>query len=243
MRPGYPHLTALQNIKMSLRGSKAKPAELKKRISDAVAMLNIGNCSRRSLPECRVANASASHGKGDCPKSRCLERWPDRADWLTSGYLRADRNPVRRRIHRFASDEFLERGPDDGRGRARHQKRVNRIALPKSLKLPAGGGKIEIGVRPQHFTLLQEKMDSAVPATVYVIERLRKENVIVLESENKDTIRVLTGHLWCLRWVSACLRNRTSRKSTTSHRNLRYRAVCRYRGPASHVTSLIVCPA
>lgn len=43
----YPHLTALDNIKMSLRNSAAGPDEITRRIDEAVAMLNIAEVLRK----------------------------------------------------------------------------------------------------------------------------------------------------------------------------------------------------
>lgn len=242
----YPHLTALQNIKMSLRGSKANPAELEKRISDAVAMLNIGKLlekkpSRMSGGERqRVAMAKAIVRN---PAAFLMDEPLAALDAALRQSLRSDLVHLQKQLGVttvFVTHDQVEamtmgdlvvvmkdgRIEQAGSPQDIYERPATRfvagfigsppmnflsgdltmlgdepairsgstvIALPKSLNLPASGGTIEIGVRPQHFTLLQEQLEGAVPATVYAIERLGKENVIVLESESKDTIRVLTG--------------------------------------------------
>jgi ABC-type sugar transport system ATPase subunit len=68
------------------------------------------------------------------------------------------------------------------------------IVLPNHL-VPATSGKgeeVDAGFRPQHIAISSEAIVGSAPATVYAVERLGKENVIVLESETKETLRALT---------------------------------------------------
>ena len=68
------------------------------------------------------------------------------------------------------------------------------IVLPDHL-VPAGGGQgeeVDAGFRPQHIAISSEAVAGSAPATVYAVERLGKENVVVLENETKETLRALT---------------------------------------------------
>jgi len=51
---------------------------------------------------------------------------------------------------------------------------------------------VEIGSRPQHLTLYGEREINSLPARVFSVEYLGKENAVVLEDEEKNAIRVLT---------------------------------------------------
>ena len=72
--------------------------------------------------------------------------------------------------------------------------RATDIVVPVALlsQFPADGREVELGIRPQHLGLSDERVAGSVPATVYAVERLGKENVVVLEDEEKRTLRALT---------------------------------------------------
>jgi len=53
-------------------------------------------------------------------------------------------------------------------------------------------GTVEIGIRPQYLTLYGKREINSLPARVFFVEYLGKENAVVLEDEGKNAIRVLT---------------------------------------------------
>jgi ABC-type sugar transport system ATPase subunit len=68
------------------------------------------------------------------------------------------------------------------------------IVLANHL-VPATSGKgeeVDVGFRPQHIAISSQAIAGSAPATVYAVERLGKENVVVLEGETKETLRALT---------------------------------------------------
>jgi ABC-type sugar transport system ATPase subunit len=69
-----------------------------------------------------------------------------------------------------------------------------RFVLPQSLVSGVAGsvGEIDLGVRPQHVTLTEGRPEGALPVTVYAVERLGKENVVVVEDQARNTFRALT---------------------------------------------------
>jgi ABC-type sugar transport system ATPase subunit len=69
-----------------------------------------------------------------------------------------------------------------------------RFVLPKSLVsgVPGTARGIDLGVRPQHVALTEGRPDGALPVTVYAVERLGKENVVVVQDEARNTFRALT---------------------------------------------------
>ena len=69
-----------------------------------------------------------------------------------------------------------------------------RFVLPQSLASQISGSvrEIDLGVRPQHVALTEEGAEGALPVTVYAVERLGKENVVVVEDQARNTFRALT---------------------------------------------------
>ncbi|MDE3175310.1 MAG: ABC transporter ATP-binding protein [Pseudomonadota bacterium] len=70
-----------------------------------------------------------------------------------------------------------------------------RFELPRALVggFASHGAEVDLGVRPQHVTLSPTPAVGALPVRVYAVERLGKENVIVVEDEAKNTYRALTA--------------------------------------------------
>ena len=62
--------------------------------------------------------------------------------------------------------------------------RIASIAWLQNLGIVA---EIDLGVRPEDWP------EGALPVTVYAVERLGKENVVVVEDEAKNTFRALTA--------------------------------------------------
>ena len=52
-------------------------------------------------------------------------------------------------------------------------------------------GRFCLGIRPQHLTLSQEDSAEAIPATVFALERLGKESIVILETPQHEKIRVI----------------------------------------------------
>jgi len=241
----YPHLTALQNIKMSIRGSKANASEREKRISDAVAMLNIGKLlekkparmsggerQRVAMAKAIVRNPAAFLMDEPLAALDAALRQTLRSDLVhlqkqlgvTTVFVTHDQveamtmgdivvvmkdgrieqtgspqdiyeRPATRFVAGFIGSppmNFL-RGETTSLGdNPGFRSGPTVIALPKSITWSSSPSSIEIGIRPQHFSLVRNEEVGTLPATVYSIERLGKENVVVLETDSKDTIRVLT---------------------------------------------------
>jgi ABC-type sugar transport system ATPase subunit len=70
-----------------------------------------------------------------------------------------------------------------------------RFARPKSLVSEFSGTvrEIHLGVRPQHVALTEGWPEGALPVNVYAVERLGKDNVVVVEDEARNIFRVLTA--------------------------------------------------
>jgi len=242
----YPHLTALQNIKMSLRGAKVNAAELEKRIADVVAMLDIDKLLAKKPAKMsggerqRVAMAKAIVRD---PAAFLLDEPLAALDAALRQSLRSDIVHLQKRLGVttvFVTHDQVEamtmgdlvvvmkdgRIEQAGTPQEIYERPATRfvagfigsppmnflrgertslgdnlgirvgatvIALPKSInELPGRPGTIEIGIRPQHLSLSRNEVTGAIPATVYAIEKLGKEDVVILQTDSKDTLRTLT---------------------------------------------------
>ena len=73
------------------------------------------------------------------------------------------------------------------------------ISEERTLSLPwtsvsvngPNDGRFCLGIRPQHLTLSQEDGAEAIPATVFALERLGKESIVILETPQHEKIRVI----------------------------------------------------
>ena len=52
-------------------------------------------------------------------------------------------------------------------------------------------GRFCLGIRPQHLTLSLEDGAEAIPATVFALERLGKESIVILETSQREKMRVI----------------------------------------------------
>ena len=55
------------------------------------------------------------------------------------------------------------------------------------------GRQFVLGVRPQHIEVGAEARAGALPATVFALERLGKESIIILEPDGSDKVRAIVG--------------------------------------------------
>jgi ABC-type sugar transport system ATPase subunit len=67
------------------------------------------------------------------------------------------------------------------------------IALTAVLAAKAGAAPVELGVRPQDVAISTDPAADGIPGEVYAIERLGKENIVVLRDENGETFRALVA--------------------------------------------------
>jgi len=241
----YPHLNAMQNIRMSLRGLKSDPQEVDKRISEALTMLEItdlvdkkpaqmsgGERQRVAMAKAVVRNPTAFLMDEPLAALDAALRQSLRADLvrlqrqlgvttvfvthdqieaMTMGDLivvmnkgRIEQVGTAQEIYnqpktRFVAS-FLDSPPmnfikghlvQEGERPMLHLMSAQ-FALPLSATLKQYNGEIEVGIRPQHLTLHGQFDAGTLPATVFSIEYLGKENVILLEDEGRNIIRLLT---------------------------------------------------
>ena len=58
--------------------------------------------------------------------------------------------------------------------------------------LPAGAaGPATLGIRPQHLHIHDERRNGAMPVTVFAVEHLGRESVVILEDSNRDKLHAL----------------------------------------------------
>ena len=247
----YPHLNGERNIRMSLRNAKADPAEVDRRLSRVVAMLDIakvldkkpammsgGERQRVAMAKAIIRNPAAflmdePLAALDAALRQSLRAelvhlqkqlgvttvfvTHDQVEAMTMGDVivvmnagRVEQIGTPQEIYEKPKTRFVAgfigsppmnflRGElvREGSKVVLHSGQTI-IELPESLVASNGAGKqaIDIGFRPQHAALAFEPTSGAVPVAVYAVERLGKENVIVLENGAKETFRVLTQPTW-----------------------------------------------
>ena len=58
--------------------------------------------------------------------------------------------------------------------------------------LPAGGaGPATLGIRPQHLHIRPDPADGALPVTVFAVEHLGRESVVILEDDSRNKLHAL----------------------------------------------------
>jgi ABC-type sugar transport system ATPase subunit len=63
------------------------------------------------------------------------------------------------------------------------------LAMPVPAALASG--KVTLGVRPQHLAVATEPVAGALPATVFALEHLGKESVVIVEDAGRNRLRAL----------------------------------------------------
>jgi ABC-type sugar transport system ATPase subunit len=61
------------------------------------------------------------------------------------------------------------------------------VPLPAAL----ASGKVTLGVRPQHLAVATEPVAGALPATVFALEHLGRESVVIVEDARRNRLRAL----------------------------------------------------
>lgn len=242
----YPHLSARDNIRMSLRTMRAEPAEIERRIARSAEMLEIGALLGKKPGTMsggerqRVAIAKAIVRD---PAAFLLDEPLSALDAALRQSLRSELVHLQKhlgvttllvthdqveamtmgdeivvmnkgRIEQIGSPQEVYEKPRTRfvagfvgsppmnffRGQLAYEAgqavfRAGAARIPLSNLLVGGltGGTYDLGVRPQHVELVPEATEGSHAARVYAIERLGKENVVVLEDEAKTTFRVLTA--------------------------------------------------
>ena len=63
------------------------------------------------------------------------------------------------------------------------------------LRLPGGGpaatGPLTLGVRPQHLRIHSHPGEGTIPVTVFAVEHLGRESVVILEDDDRNRLRAL----------------------------------------------------
>ncbi len=65
-----------------------------------------------------------------------------------------------------------------------------RVALPPGFS-PTGDGGATLGIRPQHMAVASHETPDALPVTVFALEHLGRESVVIGEDENRRKFRAL----------------------------------------------------
>ena len=73
-------------------------------------------------------------------------------------------------------------------GRARFVARD--VALEPALSV-SGAGPATLGIRPQHLHIRPAPADGALPVTVFAVEHLGRESVVILEDDNRNKLHAL----------------------------------------------------
>jgi ABC-type sugar transport system ATPase subunit len=243
----YPHLTAHDNIRMSLRASAVDRDEAESKIARAAKMLDIipllgkkpsamsgGERQRVAIAKAIVRDPAAFlldeplsaldaalrqslrselvHLQKQLGVTTILVTH-DQVEAMTMGDMIVVMNQGRieqvgtpQQVYETPKTRFVAgfvgsppmnffRGRLIGEGdRVTIETGSARFVLPKSLvsEVPGTARGIDLGVRPQHVALTEGRPDGALPVTVYAVERLGKENVVVVQDEARNTFRALT---------------------------------------------------
>jgi ABC-type sugar transport system ATPase subunit len=243
----YPHLTAHDNIRMSLHASAVDRNEVESRIARAAKMLDIvpllgkkpsamsgGERQRVAIAKAIVRDPAAFlldeplsaldaalrqslrselvHLQKQLGVTTILVTH-DQVEAMTMGDMIVVMNDGRieqvgtpQEVYETPKTRFVAgfvgsppmnffRGRLIGEGdRVAVETGAARIVLPQSLvsKVSGSAGEIDLGVRPQHVALTEKQPEGALPVTVYAVERLGKENVVVVEDQAKNAFRALT---------------------------------------------------
>jgi ABC-type sugar transport system ATPase subunit len=243
----YPHLTAHDNIRMSLRASAVDRNEVENRIARAAKMLDIvpllgkkpsamsgGERQRVAIAKAIVRDPAAflldePLSALDAALRQSLRSelvhlqkqlgvttifvTHDQVEAMTMGDMivvmnngKIEQVGTPREVYETPKTRFVAgfvgsppmnffRGRLTGEGdRVTVETGTARFVLPQSLASQISGSvrEIDLGVRPQHVALTEEGAEGALPVTVYAVERLGKENVVVVEDQARNTFRALT---------------------------------------------------
>jgi len=240
----YPHLSARQNILMSLRHSNIEQSEIDRRFDHAVNILQIGGQLDKK-PDMlsggerqRVAMAKAIVRDPvvflmDEPlaaldaalrlslRSEVVHLQKhlgtttvfvthDQVEAMTMGDVVVVMNNTR--IEQVGSPDEIYNNPHTRfvakfigsppmnffKGNVTENKDIlclhyegTDFRLPEKLKQNAGSGVHYLGVRPQHVTISENSRTGSVPMEVYALERLGKENIVILRNSSGETFRVI----------------------------------------------------
>jgi ABC-type sugar transport system ATPase subunit len=243
----YPHLTAHDNIRMSLRASAVDRDEAESKIGRAAKMLDIipllgkkpsamsgGERQRVAIAKAIVRDPAAFlldeplsaldaalrqslRSELDHLKKRLgvttIFVTHDQVEAMTMGDMivvmnngRIEQVGTPQEVYETPKTRFVAgfvgsppmnflRGRLVGEAdRVTIETGTARFVMPRSLASNVSGSvrEIDLGVRPQHVALTEGREEGALPVTVYAVERLGKENVVVVEDEVGNTFRVLT---------------------------------------------------
>jgi len=243
----YPHLTAHDNIRMSLRASAVDRAEAESKIARAAKMLDIttllgkkpsamsgGERQRVAIAKAIVRDPAAflldePLSALDAALRQSLRSelvhlqkrlgvttifvTHDQVEAMTMGDMivvmnngRIEQVGTPQEVYETPKSRFVAgfvgsppmnffRGRLVGEAdRVTIETGRARFGMPKSLVSEVSGSvrEIDLGVRPQHVALTEGRESGALPVTVYAVERLGKENVVVVEDEVGNTFRALT---------------------------------------------------
>jgi ABC-type sugar transport system ATPase subunit len=244
----YPHLTAHDNIRMSLRASAVDRNEVEGRIARAAKMLDIvpllgkkpsamsgGERQRVAIAKAIVRDPAAflldePLSALDAALRQSLRSelvhlqkqlgvttifvTHDQVEAMTMGDMivvmnngKIEQVGTPREVYETPKTRFVAgfvgsppmnffRGRLTGEGdRVTVETGTAGFVLPQSLASQVSGSvrEIDLGVRPQHVALTEEGAEGALPVTVYAVERLGKENVVVVEDQARNTFRALTA--------------------------------------------------
>ncbi len=238
----YPHMTARQNVLMSLKKQRLNATEVDRRIGEAAAILDIEPLLDKLPSQLsggerqRVATAKAIVRQ---PTAFLLDEPLAALDAALRLTLRAELVNLQKRLATttvFVTHDQVEAMTMGDRIAVISQGRLEQVGTPVEiyerpatlfvagfvgsppmnlfdgeivsrdgrpcfidgeLSVPltsaAPEGKITLGVRPQHLAVTGQPATGALPVTVFALEHLGKESVVIVEDVRRNRLRALVA--------------------------------------------------
>jgi ABC-type sugar transport system ATPase subunit len=236
----YPHMTARQNVMMSLKKQALSADEVGRRVAEVAAILEIKPLLDKMPSELsggerqRVATAKAIVRH---PSVFLFDEPLAALDAALRLTLRAELVNLQKRLATttvFVTHDQVEAMTMGDRIAVINQGRLEQVGTPieiyerpatlfvagfvgsppmnlvegevaaqggrpcfvageLTVPLPAAlaSGKLTLGVRPQHLAVATEPAAGALPATVFALEHLGKESVVIVEDAGRKRLRAL----------------------------------------------------
>jgi ABC-type sugar transport system ATPase subunit len=236
----YPHMTARQNVMMSLKKQALSADEVGRRVAEAAAILEITPLLDKMPSELsggerqRVATAKAIVRH---PSVFLFDEPLAALDAALRLTLRAELVNLQKRLATttiFVTHDQVEAMTMGDRIAVMSQGRLEQVGTPieiyerpatlfvagfvgsppmnlfegevvaqggrpcfvvgeLTVPLPAAlaSGKVTLGVRPQHLAVATGPLAGALPATVFALEHLGKESVVIVEDARRSRLRSL----------------------------------------------------
>jgi len=89
---------------------------------------------------------------------------------------------------------FIEGVLGEGDGSVQLKAKNSCVVVPERLRDRAGerGATHWLGIRPQHMRISDGAVEHAIPSEVWAVERHGKENVVIVQTVDGSSMRILT---------------------------------------------------